>query len=370
MKKFMVLLLVLLMTAVMFTGCGAEYKINISPYDTYNYDEYVTLPDYSGYTVNVETTEVTDEDVDFEINSRLAEAGTQVEVTEGQVGEGDTVTISYKGTLEDGTTVDGMSAENQSLVLGSGTYIEGFESGLYGHSIGETVTLDLNFPDPYPNNTELSGKGVTFEVTIVSKTESQQAELNEEFFKTNSEGEAKTEEEYREYIRNTLQTEADEQAIYDAKSELYQQILDNSEILKYPEDEVEKQLQVAREQYQGYATSSGMNWEDFVASYFGDEETFNSQLHTYVESQIGSKLVIFALCNKEGIKVSDKEYSDQIKEYMDGFGVKDAEEFETYYGTPVQEYMEMYEVPTNMYLDKVLDKLYDQLKGNSEAAAE
>ena len=73
--------------------------------------------------------------------------------------------------------------------------------------------------------------------------------------------------------------------------------------------------------------------------------------------------------NKEGIKVSDKEYSDQIKEYMDGFGVKDAEEFETYYGTPVQEYMEMYEVPTNMYLDKVLDKLYDQLKGNSEAAA-
>lgn len=370
MKKTIAVLLILIMTAVLFTGCGAEYKINISPYDTLNYDEYVKLPDYSGYTVTVEKTEVTDEDVEFEINSRLASASGEVQVTEGQVGEGDTVIISYKGTLEDGTTMDGMNAENQTLVLGSNSYIDGFEKGLYGHEIGETVTLNLNFPDPYPNNPDLSGKGVVFEVTIVSKTETQQAELNEEFISSDSEGAAKTEEEYREFIRTTLQEKADEQAIYDAKSQIYQQILDNSEILKYPEDELAAQLEIAAEQYRGYASSNGMSWEDFVASYFGDENTFNSQLQTYVESQVGSKMIIFALCQKENIKVTDKEYSEQIAEYLEGFGVKDAAEFETYYGTPVQEYMEMYEVPTNMYLEKVLDKLFEQLKTESETAAQ
>ncbi len=368
MKKTIAVLLVLVMTAVMLTGCGAEYKINISPYDTYNYDEYVVLPDYSGYTVSVEEVVVTDDDVQFEINSRLAAASTQEEVTEGQVGEGDTVNISYKGTLEDGSTLDGMNAENQSLELGSGVYIDGFEKGLYGHEIGETVTLNLNFPDPYPNNTDLSGKGVVFEVTINSKTETKQAELNEEFMSSDSDGEAGTEEEYREFIRKTLQEEGEEQALYDAETSIYEQILDNAEILKYPEDEIEAQIQKGLEQYQGYATQSGMSWEDFVTSYFGDEATFNSQLQSYVESQVGSKMVIFALCEKEGIKVSDKEYSDQIAEYLEGFGVKDAEEFESYYGTSVQEYMEMYEVPTNMYLEKVLDKLCEQLKGNSETA--
>ena len=365
MKKNIAALLILVMALVLLTGCGAEYKINISPYDSFNYDEYVKLPDYSGFTFSYEEAEVTDEDVDTEINSRLAQASTEVEITEGQVGEGDTIKISYAGTLEDGTTLDGMNAENQSLTLGSNSYIDGFETGLYGHSIGETVTLNLHFPDPYRNNPDLSGKGVVFEVTILSKTETKQAELNEEFISGDSNGEAKTEEEYREFIRTTLEKNAEDQAIYDAKSDIYQQILDKSEVLKYPEDEIEKQLQTGLEQYKNYASSSGMSWEDFVSAYFGDEETFNTQLKSYVESQIGSKLIIYALCDKENIKVTDKEYTDQINEYLEGFGVSSADEFETYYGTTVEEYMQMYEVPTNMYLDKVLDKLYDRLKANN-----
>lgn len=365
MKRTIAVLLTLVMVLVLLTGCGAEYKIDISPYDSFNYDEYVTLPDYSGYTYTMDEVEVTDDDVDYEINARLAEASTEVEVTEGQVGEGDTIKINYVGTLEDGTTLDGMNAENQTLSLGSGSYIDGFETGLYGHEIGETVTLNLNFPDPYQNNPDLSGKGVVFEVTILSKTETQQAELNEEFISSNSEGAAKTEEEYRDFIRTTLEETAEEQAIYNAKSDIYQQILDNSEVLQYPEDEIERQLQIGMEQYQSYATSSGMTWEDFVTSYFGDEETFTTQLKSYVESQVGSKLIIYALCKKENIKVSDQEYTDQINEYLEGFGVSSAEEFETYYGTTVEEYMQMYEVPTNMYLDKVLDVLFERLKANN-----
>ena len=320
MKKTIAVLLILVMAAVMLTGCGPEFKINISPYDTFDYDEYVTLPDYSGYTVSVDKTEVTDDDVDFEINARLAEASTEVQVTEGQVGEGDTVIISYQGKLSDGSTLDGMNAENQSLVLGSNSYIEGFETGLYGHEVGETVTLNLKFPDPYTNNPDLSGQDVIFDVTIVSKTETQQAELNEEFITKDTDGAAKTEEEYREYIKNTLQEDADEKAVYDAKTELYQQILENAEILKYPEDEVAAQIERTTEQYQGYATQSGMTWEDFLAAYFGDEATFKSQLQTYVESQVGSKLVIYALCDKEKIKVSDKEYTEQINEYLEAQG--------------------------------------------------
>lgn len=92
---------------------------------------------------------ITDDDIEKEIQSRLEKAATTEKVTEGAVAEGDAVTIKFEGTLADGTSVDGMSSDSYNLTLGSGSMIDGFEEGLYGAAIGEEVTLDLTFPDPY-----------------------------------------------------------------------------------------------------------------------------------------------------------------------------------------------------------------------------
>lgn len=95
-----------------------------------------------------------------------------------------------------------MNSEGYDLTLGSGSMIDGFEEGIFGATIGEEVSLDLKFPDPYTNNEELSGKDVNFKVTVLSKNVKNVPELNEEFVKANSEQE--TVEDYKTAVAKEL----------------------------------------------------------------------------------------------------------------------------------------------------------------------
>ena len=366
MKKTLAVILAVLMTLTLMTACGEtntepSYTIDISPYDGYNYDEYVKLPDYTSYTLDVKEVNITDDDVDQEIDARLAAASTETEqVTEGTVDKGDEVTISFKGTLEDGSSPEGMNSESYTLTLGEASMIDGFQEGLYGAKIGEPVILDLQFPDPYTVNEELSGKPVTFEVTVLSKTQKIEVEFDEEFMKKDSEDKAATEEEYKAYIKEYLQNKAEDEAFYNAKTEVYEKIAEEAEILKYPEEEVEANKEKLRTQYQSYAQAQNMEWEDFVTETFKSEEEFETALDEYVKDSIGRKLVIYALCSKEGITVSDQEYTDRVNEYLKAFGYDDAEAFQTQAGMSITDYLGMYEVPLNMHLDKFLDKVYGE----------
>ena len=164
MKKIFTALIVLVIcvTAVfLMTGCGGS-----EPYSKYDLSEYITLPDYDSFDVSVPEVSITDDDIKEELESRLEAAAETETVTEGKVKKGDAVTIKFEGTLDDGTSVDGMSSESYNLTLGSGSMIDGFEEGLYDAEIGKEVSLDLKFPDPYTNNEELSGKDVTFNFLI------------------------------------------------------------------------------------------------------------------------------------------------------------------------------------------------------------
>ena len=366
MKKTLAVILAVLMTLTLMTACGEtktepSYTIDISPYDGYNYDEYVKLPDYTSYTLDVKEVNITDDDVDQEIDARLAAASTETEqVTEGTVDKGDEVTISFKGTLEDGSSPEGMNSESYTLTLGEASMIDGFQEGLYGAKIGEPVILDLQFPDPYTVNEELSGKPVTFEVTVLSKTQKIEVEYDEEFMKKDSENKAATEEEYKAYIKEYLQNKAEDEAFYNAKTEVYEKIAEEAEVLKYPEEEVEANKEKLRTQYQSYAQAQNMEWEDFVTETFKSEEEFETALDEYVKDSIGRKLVIYALCSKEGITVSDQEYTDRVNEYLKAFGYDDAEAFQTQAGMSITDYLGMYEVPLNMHLDKFLDKVYGE----------
>ena len=366
MKKLITTLMILTMCVTLLTGCGAEYKLDIGPYTDLKYDELVTLPDYSEFEVSAPEIEVTDENIDAEIEARLEEASNETEeITEGKVEKGDTVKIDFKGTLEDGTSLPGMSAEDYELTLGAASMIDGFQEGLYGATIGELNTLNLEFPDPYTVNEELSGKKVTFEITVKSKSVPIQAELNEEFFDTNSEGKAKTEEEYRAFIKEYLTDKLTTEAVYTAQTDLYYQITDSSEVVTYPEEALTYEREKIVNQYKEYAEQNGQEWVDFVTEYFGSEEDFNAQIEEYVSSVTGKKLVAYALAAKEGVKISDKEYSDKLNEYLENFGT-DKDTFQTQTGMSIVEYTDMYELPLNMHLDKTLEKIYDRLSKNDK----
>ena len=368
MKKVLALVMIVMMSLGLFAACGSseeaaapaeDFHVDIAPYDTMDLSEYVKVPeDLSGYKLDVQKTEVSDDQVENEIQKRLDNAAETTEIKEGTVDKGDTVNISYKGTLKDGSSPEGMNSDGMDLELGSGQFIEGFEEGLYGAKIGDTVTLDLKFPDPYPNNTELSGQDVTFEVTILSKKESKAAELNEEFIKNDSQGAATTEKEYRAFIKDTLQKQADSDAEYNAKMSLYQQIMGDCEILKYPEEQVEAEKTRLTEQYKSYAESQQIEWEDFVKNQFETEEEFNKQLDEYVrEALVGTDMKVYSLCKQEGIEITDEEYSTEMNNILASFNVSSVEEFEKNYGTSFEDYLSAYDVTLNMYVTRLIDKV-------------
>ena len=140
MKKFLTVLLAasLCLSMVILSGCGSSDDGDV--YTQTDLSELVTLPDYDEFTVDEIKVNITDNKLNAEIDSRLESAGETKEITSGTVEKGDDVTISFKGTLADGTTDSGMQSDSYPLTLGSGSMIDGFEEGLYGAKIGETKT--------------------------------------------------------------------------------------------------------------------------------------------------------------------------------------------------------------------------------------
>lgn len=124
-------------------------------------EDYVTLPEYASMTVQAEKPEVTDEVIENYINRNIL---TTYPVTDRAVAQGDAVTIDYVGK-KDGVAFDGGTAEGYVLNIGSGNFIEGFEDGLVGVMPGETVDLNLTFPENY-HAEELAGADVIFTVTV------------------------------------------------------------------------------------------------------------------------------------------------------------------------------------------------------------
>ncbi len=352
----LLLLLSLCLAFTMITGCSTGEK---DLYEDLDYDALVTLPDYDEYTVEPIEVNITDSKIDAEIDERLEAAATEKEVTEGTVEEGDKVTISYEGTLADGTSTDGMKSDSYTLTLGSGNMIDGFEEGIYGAKIGETLTLNLKFPDPYTNNEELSGKPVTFKVKVLNKIVSEKATLNEEFVKANSE--ATTVEEYRKLVADELEKEEYEDSENNRKTELFQQIAENAEVTEVPEEAIEYEKTTCTETYQQMCDSYGYTWDEFLEGMQMTQEEFDEQLAVYAEQMAKYKMIAYALAEKEDVSIKQKEVVENLLSLA---GVDSEDAFEESYGVTAEEYAKTYNsygMKVSMLLDESLQKIYDRL---------
>lgn len=145
--------------------------------------------------------------------------------------------------------------------------IDGFVEGLIGKNIGDTVTLDLQFPDDY-SNTEVAGKPVTFEVTINSKKVTTTPELAD-YIK--DETDYDNEEDFRESVKSDLLDQKQKQIDDQMKSELWDYVLSQSEVIKYPGKELsaaQSDAESLEDQYQQQAQSYGLSWDDFLSTMF------------------------------------------------------------------------------------------------------
>ena len=365
MKKSISILLILLLSVSLFglTGCGEKEAEMNNPFEGLNLEEYITLPDYNVYTTSEPVVEISDEDVEAEIQTRLEDAATTESVTEGTVEKGDTVKISYKGTLADGSTKDGMNSDEYQLTLGSANMIDGFQEGLYGATIGEPVTLDLQFPDPYSTDEELSGQPVTFEVTVLSKEVEVIPQLDEEFVKANSD--AKTVEEYREAVKKELeQLEYDEQ-LYDLKNEIFSKLSEETEVLQYPEERVNEVSAVLDTQYRSSAQQYGYEeWEVFLDEVFAmTQEEFDEQIRLAAQNQVKNEMITFAIAEKEDMVLTQDEYQKGLDDMLEAVGM-DAETFQSYVGVTMAEYAKENNFGRDLLLTKELDAIYERLEKN------
>ncbi len=249
--------------------------------DVENIKDYVKLGEYQNLEISeAPKQEVTEEVLENNIHYLLLKKYKPVEVTEDRaVQQDDTVNIDYTGYM-DGEAFEGgadtgadlligSADTGADLLIGSGQFISGFEDGLVGHKKGEEVTLDLTFPDPYKSNESLSGKAVQFKVKI--NKISAAPELTDAWVAENTE--FKTVDEFKKDQKKLIQTSLDIDYEGKVKADLFALVVENSEILKYPEKLMEETKVTVKEQLNSmYQMQAGITFDDYVKSQGLSEE--------------------------------------------------------------------------------------------------
>lgn len=298
---------------------------------TFDTDKYITLGEYKGLTYTPIDTTVTDDEVNEQIQSNLEANATYDEITDRAVEDGDTVNIDYTGKM-DGEEFDGGSATGYSLEIGSGTFIDGFEDGLIGKNPGDTVTLNLTFPDDYYDS-DKAGKDVEFDVTInYIQGDQHIPELTDDFVSSQQIDGVSTVEEYTSYIRQQLEAEKQSDAQSQQLEEVFNKAVDNAELKDTPQELYDQYVANYKSYYQQYADAYGVSLEDFLSQYVQEsEDDFNKEAEDYAQQATKNALVVCAIAKAEGYEVTDDIYNEKVAEYAEANGYDSVEDMEKDY---------------------------------------
>ena len=345
MKKRVIAVLTAVLMAASLVGCGDSKLSN----------DYVTVNKYKNLEVTeVAKSDVTDDAVDQEVQSRLEAAATEQDVTDRAAQSGDWVNIDYTGSV-DGTEFDGGSATGYDLELGSGTFIgangdyQGFEDQIVGHSTGEEFDITVQFPDSYQNS-DLAGKPANFHIVLNKIYQKVTPELTDEWVANNSDN-SKTVKEYKKEVKDSLQEQQDDTTNSQLKQEVQSALLDQIEVKKYPDGAVDEQVQQANDYYTQIAQMYGVELSDFITTYLNTtEDVFNQKIEESAKQAVQLEEAVKLIAKKEKLEPSDKEYEEGMQEYADKAGA-DLDTYKEQVGEDV--------LKDAILRDKVLDYLVD-----------
>ena len=279
----------------------------------------VKLCDLTGITVETSPKLTVDEDmvnsqIDYLRKNYLTE-------TEDAAKEGDTVNIDFVGKMN-GEAFDGGSGTGYDLVLGSGSFIDGFEDQLIGAKKGEKLEVNVTFPESYPNNPDLAGKPAVFDVTV--NKVSTMPELTDQWVKEHAEdmgSKASDVASFRVEQQALLQAQVDYQYNNTIQQDALQQIVDTSEITvsdamqKYAEDYVISQEVSTAKQY-------GHGLADMLNMYGMSVDDFKEEISSYATDYAKQRMVVAAIANEQGIKSSD-QLIDELAVELSGLAGKE-----------------------------------------------
>ena len=317
MKRRYAMAALLLAAAAGLTSCSGGSASN----------DYIKISKYKGVEVPAVEglPDITDEAVENNIQTVLEGFAEVTEVTDRPAQEGDIAVLDYTASA-DGQEIENGGNSEYELELGSNTFFAEFEEAVVGHSIGDTFELQHSFDASYTNQ-NYAGKDVTFRITLTGIKEKELPDLTDEFVQTISQ-ESETVDEYREEIRDLLEKNNEEYIQSELQDTVWQAVLDNTEVIEYPEDRLEEEKQHFYDYYQAGADYYEMEFADFLEGMEVTEEEFEEQVTEAARSNLKEDLTAELIAEKENISMTDEEYEKAKEDLAEEMSYTDVEQME------------------------------------------
>ncbi len=289
---------------------GATLKVVVTT------EPEVTIEGYKGITYVEKPAEVTDEDIEAEVQKILDRSGRMVTVEGRAAQNGDVAVIDFKGLL-DGVAFEGGSAENYSLTLGSGSFIPGFEDQIVGHNAGEEFTIDVTFPEDYQAE-NLKGQAVQFEINLHEIKEKELPVLDEEFVKDHSEFD--TVEEYKADLRAKLEQDRKDEADADKERQIAAKLRELMQA-EVPEAMYENQIDNLVDEFAMNLRSQGLDINTYMQYTGLTEASLRETYRDRAVSQVEVRLALKKIAALEGISATEEEVENKYNELAELYRV-------------------------------------------------
>ena len=280
----------------------------------------VTLGDYKGIELKKVEYNVTDKDVEHELEHIAEHNARLVAVEDRPVEKGDTVVIDFEGFV-DGKAFEGGKAENHELEIGSGKFIPGFEDQIVGMKIDEDRDIKVTFPEEYPAK-ELEGKEATFKIKLHEIKKKELPEINDEFAKDASEFD--TLEDWKKSIREKQEKANESKAKFEMEDAAIETVCKNAKV-DIPSGMIETQLDNMEKDISSRLNYQGMNLDQYLQMIGKTKKEFRDENKEQAEKQVKTSLVLEAIMKDAKVEVTKEEIDAKIKEMAEMYGQKEEE---------------------------------------------
>lgn len=275
----------------------------------------VTLGQYKGLEIYKETPEVGDDEVTTELE-RVQKRNARILTVDREARDGDTVNIDYDG-YKDGVRFDGGKDEKYDLVLGSHSFVPGFEEQLVGVKAGDEKELNITFPENYHEG--LAGADVVFKVKVNEVKESQLPELDDDFAKDVSEFD--TLDEYKADIKQNLLKSKQDNAESEFRYAALEAAVANMTVA-VPEEMVDEQADKMLNDYRQNVMMQGMDFNQYLSMMGTDESGFRAIMRPSAERQTKDEILLEAVAELENIEPSEEEIEEEYKKAAESYQVE------------------------------------------------
>lgn len=315
------------------TEMGNEVILGAEDYD---YRDYVTIKNYKDFTVDVPSAEVTDADVEEELQN-LRVAHVEYEPMEKEKAEdGDYVNVTYSRVTIDGNENPNYITDGYEMRIGQGVNFEQLENKIKEMTVGETKDITVDVVSDY-YDTNLAGKRVVYSVTLNSIDREVIPEVTDDWISSVSKYD--TVNEWKEAIKSNLivtKKQEQEQVFFDGIKDA---VKENTEFKTLPVELVESMVAQYKAEDEKNAATLGYDFNDFITSYYGyaDNDSYESDLRTYVEQSVQMEFLLAALQDAENISVSESDRKAFIDECLVYYEFETEDSLLDYYGEDVVE---------------------------------